>query len=188
MAAITAAAIGTAGTIYATKKSADAQKKAASVAAQGTEAADPQKQYRPEYAKQLNDLMKDPSSIANTAEYKARQQAVARQLAAQGYTGSGNALIEAADAAGQSYQQAFNNLNALAGGTPGGGYDTAANVAQAGADQTTANYAGIANNVANLGATIGGKFNTPSAASTAVGPVTKQAIPLPQANVKVGGM
>lgn len=168
MAAITTAAIGAGTAIYAAKKQGDAAKEANKIAKEGTEAADPLKQYRPEYAQKLDALIKDPSSIQDTAEYKARQQAVARQLAAQGYTGSGNALIEAADAGGQSYQQAFQNLYTLAGGTPGGGYDTAAQASLAGSDMKANAIAGVANNLTNLGATIGasGKFNKAATANT----------------------
>lgn len=177
MGAITAAAIGAGTAIYSAKKSKDAQKEQNKIAAAGVEAADPLKAYRPEYAKQLDALMKDPSSIQNTAEYKARQQAVARQLASQGYTGSGNALVEAAEAAGTSYQQAFQNLSGLAGGTPGGGYDTAAQTAIAGNEQNLSALSGVANNLTNVAATVGQRFN--QAAQPSIGPVTKQPITSP---------
>lgn len=166
MAAITTAAIGAGTAIYAAKKQSDAAKDANKIAKEGIAASDPLKDFRPEYAQKLDALIKDPSSITDTAEYKARQQAVARQLAAQGYTGSGNALIEAADAAGQSYQQAFQNLYGLASGQMGGGYDTATQASLAGSDSKANAIAGVANNLTNLGATIGGKFNKPATGNT----------------------
>lgn len=157
MAAITAAAITTAGAIYATKKAGDQAKEQQQLAMQGIAASDPYGPYRADAAKRLNELMADPSKIADTASYKARQKAVARQLAAQGYTGSGNALIAAADAAGESYQQEFQNLSFLAGAgaTPGAGYNAALQANQLANDTTMSGYAGIINNVGNLVNTIG---------------------------------
>lgn len=166
MAAITAAALTTAATVYATKKAGDQAKEQAQLAREGIEAADPYKQYRGAAAEQLNALMKDPSKLADTAEYKARQLAAARQLASQGYTGSGNAIIEAANAGGESYQQAFNNLALLsgAGAAPGGGYGNALSAQQAANDNRLSGYAGIANNLGNLALTIGNRNGTNSAA------------------------
>lgn len=80
-----------------------------------TSAYDPYAQYRPAAAQKLNDLMNNPGSIQNLPEYQADMQAASRASAAQGYTGSGNALVAAANAGGQAYQQAFNNLSMLAG-------------------------------------------------------------------------
>jgi hypothetical protein len=173
MAAITAAVIGTAGAMYAAKKSSDAAKDQAALGREAIEASDPFRQYRPQYATQLNALMSDPSSIANTPEYKARQQAAARQLAAQGYTGSGNAIIEAATAGGESYQQAFNNLAMLSGAaaTPGGGYSSAIQGNAAANDNYLSSLSGVANNLSNTALTIGQKFNqpAPTTTNTAVG-------------------
>ena len=76
---------------------------------------DPYSQYRPEAAQQLNALMKDPSSAVNSSYGLAEQQAASRTMAAQGYTGSGNALVAAAQAGGNAYQQQFNNLAMLSG-------------------------------------------------------------------------
>lgn len=162
MAAITTAVVSTAATVYATKKAGDQAKEQAQLAREGIEAADPYKQYRGAAAEQLNALMKDPSKIADTAEYKARQTAAARQLASQGYTGSGNAIIEAANAGGESYQQAFNNLALLsgAGAAPGGGYGNALSAQQAANDNKLSGYAGIANNLSNLAMTIGNRNNS----------------------------
>lgn len=100
---------------------------------------DPYAQYRPAAASKLNDLMNDPSSIQNLPEYKAQMQAADRTMAAQGYTGSGNALVAAANAGGQAYQQAFNNLSMLAGAGQSPAY------AQGVANQQ-ANYQQQANN------------------------------------------
>lgn len=80
-----------------------------------TSAYDPYAQYRPAAATKLNDLMNNPSSVQQLPEYQAQLQAASRTSAAQGYTGSGNALVAAANAGGQAYQQAFNNLAMLAG-------------------------------------------------------------------------
>lgn len=80
-----------------------------------TSAYDPYAQYRPAAATKLNDLMNNPGSIQQLPEYQAQMQAASRTSAAQGYTGSGNALVAAANAGGQAYQQAFNNLSMLAG-------------------------------------------------------------------------
>jgi len=76
---------------------------------------DPYSQYRPAAAQQLNALMKDPSSAVNSGYGLAEQQAASRTMAAQGYTGSGNALVAAAQAGGNAYQQQFNNLSMLSG-------------------------------------------------------------------------
>jgi hypothetical protein len=80
-----------------------------------TQAYDPYAQYRPAAAKQLNTLMQNPGSAADTSYGRAMQQAAARTMAAQGYTGSGNAIVAAANAGGTAYQQEFNNLVTLAG-------------------------------------------------------------------------
>ena len=76
---------------------------------------DPYAQYRPAAAQQLNALMKDPSSAVNSGYGLAEQQAASRTMASQGYTGSGNALVAAAQAGGNAYQQQFNNLAMLSG-------------------------------------------------------------------------
>lgn len=76
---------------------------------------DPYAQYRPAAAAQLNTLMQNPGSAEDTSYGKAMQQAAGRTMAAQGYTGSGNALVAAANAGGTAYQQEFNNLVTLSG-------------------------------------------------------------------------
>lgn len=76
---------------------------------------DPYAPYRGAAAQKLNALMADPSTLTSLPEYQAQMQAASRAMAAQGYTGSGNALVAAANAGGQAYQQAFNNLAMLSG-------------------------------------------------------------------------
>lgn len=76
---------------------------------------DPYAQYRPQAAQQLNTLMQNPGSAVDTSYGQAMQQGAARTMAAQGYTGSGNALVAAANAGGTAYQQEFNNLVTLSG-------------------------------------------------------------------------
>lgn len=76
---------------------------------------DPYGPYRGAAAQKLNQLMNDPNYLQQLPEYQAAQQAASRTIAAQGYTGSGNALVAAANAGGTAYQQAFNNLSTLAG-------------------------------------------------------------------------
>lgn len=170
MAAVTAAAIGAGTAIYAQKSASKQAKAQNKLAREGIDAADPFKQYRGKYAEQLDKLMTDPSSITSTPEYKARLDAAARQMAAQGYTGSGNAILEAANAGGAAYQQAFSNLGQLAGAgvTPGGGYDQALAAQSEGSAQKLSAYAGVANNLGNLALTAGQRFNqaaTPSSTS-----------------------
>lgn len=165
MAAITAAVIGAGTAIYAAKKNSDAQKKQAQMQQQAIDAADPFRTYRPEYAAKLDKLMNDPSSIVNTPEYKARLTAASRAIAAQGYTGSGNAIIEAANGGGQAFQQALQNLGVLSGastGQLGGNYAAAMQSASEGNAQGLSSIAGVGNNLANLALTVGQKFNQPN--------------------------
>lgn len=171
MAAVTAAAIGAGSAIYAQKKASKDAKAQNKLAKEGIAAADPFGPHRGKYAEQLDKLMSDPSSITSTPEYKARLDAAARQMAAQGYTGSGNAILEAANAGGAAFQQAFQNLGQLSGAgvTPGGGYDQAlASQSESNAQKMSA-YAGTANNLTNLALTAGQRFNraaTPTTTNT----------------------
>ena len=149
MAAVAVGAAVSLGTAYMAKKQGDKQMKQAQKA---IDASDPFAKYRPEFGKKLQDLMNDPSSIVDTPEYKARQEAAARAMSAQGYTGSGNAIAEAAEAGGASFQQAYQNLAHLAGtgATPGAGYATAMD-AQANAQaQNLSALQGVGNNLVNL--------------------------------------
>lgn len=162
MAAITAAAIGAGAAIYSANKASKDAKEQRNLAREGIEAADPYAPYRKDAADRLSALMKDPSKISETATYKARMQAAERQLAAQGYTGSGNAVIAAADAGASAYQQEFDNLALLsgAGALPGAGYGNALQANQAGNEQYLSAIAGVGNNLTNLGATIGDRYKT----------------------------
>lgn len=117
-----------------------------------TTAYDPYAPYRGAAATKLNTLMSDPSSLTQLPEYKAQTQAAERTMAAQGYTGSGNALVAAANAGGQAYQQAFNNLALLsgAGQSPAGAQSAAnqqANYQQNQQNQMWGQLGGIAGNV-----------------------------------------
>lgn len=167
MAAITTAAIAAGTAVYSASqasKQAKAQTKAANKA---IDAADPYAPYRDDAAQRLNALIADPSKISETATYKARMQATERTMAAQGYTGSGNAVIGAQEAAAASYQQEFSNLAALAGATEGLGNATSAYSASTGAtsnanDNKLSAYAGVGNNLVNLANTVFNKPVTPA--------------------------
>lgn len=164
MAAVTAAVAGVAISAYSAKKAGDNAKQQNKIAREGIDAADPYKAYRPEAAERLNALMNDPSAVEDTASYKARMSAAERQMAAQGYTGSGNAILEAANAGGAAYQQEFANLSVLsgAGQVPGGGYDSAQQTMAAGNAQKLSAYAGVGNNITNLIS----QFNKPAGGTT----------------------
>jgi hypothetical protein len=164
MAVVTAAAITTAGAVYASKQAGKQAKEQNKLAREGIDAADPYREYREGAAQKLNALMENPDSIKDSPEYKARVQAAERLMASQGYTGSGNALVEVANAGGTAYQQAFSNLAMLsgAGQAPGGGYGAALSANQASNDSKLSGYAGIINNVGNLASTIGSRFNQPA--------------------------
>lgn len=75
---------------------------------------DPYAPYRGGAASQLNNMMTNYNP-ANNPVYESMLQAAGRQSASQGYNGSGNALVAAANAGGQAYQQQFNNLAMLSG-------------------------------------------------------------------------
>jgi hypothetical protein len=179
MAAITAAAIGAGTAIYTTTQAKKQQKDAQNFAKDQMGAADPYAPYRADAAKRLDELMKDPSKISSTATYKARLQAAERTMASQGYTGSGNAAIAAADAGAAAYQQEFDNLAMLSGA--GTGTQTAASVAGSAMnansnanDNVLSGYAGVGNNLTNLAGLI---WNRPGATTGgSIGPVVKQPI------------
>jgi hypothetical protein len=168
MAAVAVGAAVSLGTAYMAKKQGDKQAK---LAQKGIEASDPFAKYRPEYGEKLQSLMNDPSSIVNTPEYKARQEAAARAMSAQGYTGSGNAIIEAAEAGGKSFQQAYENLSNLAGvgATPGAGYGQALQSQENAQSQQLSAYQGVGNNLVTLAERYGNRgggggqtFNAPT--------------------------
>jgi len=68
-----------------------------------------------QYAKQLQALMANPSSVQGLPGYQAGLQAVQRSQAAQGYQGSGNMAAALAGYGGQAYQQQLANLAQLQG-------------------------------------------------------------------------
>lgn len=140
-------AISLIGGIFGGKSSKDDKKDAQ----KQVEKSDPYGKYRDEMAQKLNALVNDPSGIVNTAEYKARQTAASRLMAAQGYTGSGNAVAAAAEAGGQSYQQNFDNMARLAGvdAQPGGSNAALANLSSA-RDTKSSSISNITNNAVDL--------------------------------------
>lgn len=145
-AAWVSAGVGLVGLYEGSQNASDSQQQAQ----QAQKAADPYAQYRPQAAQQLNSFVNNPNSydaVANSSVGMAYQQAAARTMAAQGYTGSGNALVAAANAGGQAYQQQFNNLATLAGAN----YNPAA-AGQIGANNASNAYEQNNNTMDNLGA------------------------------------
>ncbi len=182
MAAVTVGALVSVGTaVYASKQAKKQQERAIAAQQDQMEALDPFAQHRPEYAERLSQLANDPSYITNTAAFKARLQGADRTMASQGYTGSGNALVAAADAGAAAYQQEFDNLSMLAGVGQGQGarasaYGTGA-AAEAGAnDNKLSAIAGVGNTLANLATVWGGRSNptpvTPPGNTGTVGSLT----------------
>lgn len=80
--------------------------------------ADPQSQYRPEYAAMLRDLMADPSKITSMPGWKGGMQAVQRSMASQGYQGSGNMMHALQEFGGNEFNREVQRLSTLAGGSP----------------------------------------------------------------------
>jgi hypothetical protein len=163
MAAVTAAVIGAGTAIYASNQAKKQQKDAQKFANEQMGALDPFAEYRPEAAARLNALSKDPSSIKDSATYKARLMAAERTMAAQGYTGSGNALVAAADAGASAYQQEFDNLAMMSGAAQGqaarsSAYGTAAGANSNANDNRLSSIAGIGNNLTNLAGMFGGAY------------------------------
>lgn len=174
MAGVTAAVIGAGTTLYATSQAKKQQKEAQKQQTQQMESLDPFAQYRPDYASKLSQLASDPSSITDSSSYKARLQAAERTMAAQGYTGSGNALAAAADAGGAAYQQEFDNLAMLSGAGQGQGarasaYGTGSAAVGNANDSYLSGVAGVGNNLANLATIWGGR--TMGAAPTNAGSI-----------------
>lgn len=163
MAAVTAAVIGAGTAMYASSQAKKQQKDAQNFAREQMEGLDPFAEYRPEAAARLNALSKDPSSIKDSATYKARLQAAERTMAAQGYTGSGNALVAAADAGASAYQQEFDNLAMMSGATQGqaarsSAYGTASGAMSNANDNRLSSIAGMGNNLTNLASMFGGMY------------------------------
>jgi hypothetical protein len=67
---------------------------------------------------QMEGLLRDPSQITNMPGYKAREQAITRSMAANGYLGSGNMMAELADFGGGFYNDTLRTMNGLAQPTP----------------------------------------------------------------------
>ena len=101
------------------------------------------------YAKQLQALEADPSSITSTPGYQAGLDAIQRSMAAQGYMGSGNMMVEMAKYGQGIYDQRFRELSSLASG--GGEYAAAATAAKAGGTaRSVVGAGGLAQNISNL--------------------------------------
>lgn len=158
---IGAATISVVGGYLASKSS----KHNTSNAQQAAAHMDPYGPYRSSAAAQLNALVQNPNSIATTGDYKARQLAASRLMAAQGYTGSGNALVAASNAGGAAYQQAFNNLAMLSGAgvAPGSGAMQSAQLQQQNNQNTLNGYSNAANSLVYAGQNLWNHYygNTP---------------------------
>lgn len=171
MAAVTAAVVGAGTALYSANRAKSQQKDAQKFAREQMEQLDPFAEYRPEFAKQLSALSKDPSIIKDSASYKARLQAAERTIASQGYTGSGNALVAAAEAGAAAYQQEFDNLSMLSGATQGQGarasaYGTAAGAQSNANDNYLSSLAGVGNNLTNLASMFGNNSGSTATAPT----------------------
>lgn len=184
MAGITSAVIGAASTVYSVKQAKKQQKEAQRFAEEQMSAMDPFAEHRGTYAARLNALASDPSSIENTSLYRARLKAAERAMAAQGYTGSGNALAAAADAGGSVYQQELENLMALSGAVQGLGarasaYGTAAGAAGNANDNYLGALSGLGNSIVGLGGMFGGGSGTTnSAAAMNIKPTVFSKVPV----------
>lgn len=88
---------------------------------------DPFGSQRGQYAQQLQSLMSNPSNIEKLPGWQAGNLAVQRALAAQGYTGSGNAMSALQKFGGDFYNQQVQQLAGLAGANinPAAGADMA---------------------------------------------------------------
>ena len=177
MALTTMAVISTANSVYGGIQARKQQKEAQKQANNAAGAADPFAQYRPDAAARLDALSKDPSSIKDTATYKARLQGAERTMASQGYTGSGNALAAAADAGAAAYQQEFDNLSMLSGAgvgtqTAAGVYGSSTGAASNANDNRLSSIAGVANNIGNLMSVWGNRTTGGDAGASSYGAFT----------------
>lgn len=173
---VAGAVIGLASSVYGASQAKKQQKAAIAAQEKQMENLDPYARYRPAAAARLDQLSQDPSSIQDSAPYKARMQAAERTIASQGYTGSGNALVAAAEAGAAAYQQEFDNLAMLSGASQGQGarasaYGTGANAVGNAGDSYLSGVAGVGNNLANLATVWRGRVNTPTS-STSAGSLT----------------
>src|SRR5574337_466953 len=134
---------------------------------------DPYGPYRGQAAQQLNELMKNPNSISNLPEYSAALTAAGRASASQGYNGSGNALVAAAMAGGQVYQQAFNNLALLSGAGQSPAQAKAASSSQADYNQQMNNqmWGQIGNTVGQVVNNLGSNTNNVGGYTTFNAPI-----------------
>lgn len=160
MGAVTAAVIGAGTALYSANRAKSQQKDAQKFAREQMEGLDPFAEYRPEYAQKLKEFASDPSKLKDSPVYAARLMAAERTMAAQGYTGSGNALVAAADAGAAAYQQEFENLAMLSGAAQGQGarasaYGTAAGATSNASDNYLSSLAGVGNNLTNLASMFG---------------------------------
>lgn len=92
--------------IYGLSEAAKLQKLTDSLAQTG--------QYSTQYAEQLSNLMKNPSSITSMPGFEAGQTAVERSMAAQGYQGSGNMAAALQQYGGNFFNQQVQQLQELA--------------------------------------------------------------------------
>ena len=170
MAAVTAAVVGAGTAIYSANQAKKQQKDAQNFAREQMEGLDPFAEHRPHYADRLKKLVDDPSSIQDTATWRARLQAAERAMASQGYTGSGNALVAAADAGASAYQQEFENLGMLSGALQGqsaraSAYGTAANANEAAAANRLGAIQGVGNSIVGLSGLFGNRGTAPTGAT-----------------------
>lgn len=77
--------------------------------------ADPFGPYRAGFGAQLQSLVQNPSSLTSTPGYQAGLDAVTRNMAAQGYLGSGNMMAALAKYGENAYNQQAQLLASLAG-------------------------------------------------------------------------
>src|SRR5690606_27456023 len=94
----------------------------------------------------------------------------------QGYTGSGNAMVAAADAGAAAYQQEFENLGMLSGALQGqsaraSAYGTAAGAQESAAQNRLGAIQGVGNSIVGISGMFGNRGSTPTGAtgSTAFG-------------------
>lgn len=116
---VAGAIIGAGASIYGANQQKKSQKAALQSAERAMGAADPYAPYRAGAAKRLDEFSQNEFQVdemgdldSYSGKYKdlildARMQAAERQSAAQGYTGSGNALVAAANAGTEAIMYGF---------------------------------------------------------------------------------
>lgn len=85
------------------------------LARQMMDRSDPFGQYRPEFGAMLSNLYSNPSKIFEMPGYKAGEQAVMRNMASQGYLGSGNMMHAMMKYGGDFFNQEATRLGTFAG-------------------------------------------------------------------------